>query len=84
MMAAAVAGRGADQRNVVMTNATPIAVITGADEPFVSGDYLTAFPYRNLWERRVFSIPDAGHAPFWERAEIFNPLFERFLTDVLS
>jgi pimeloyl-ACP methyl ester carboxylesterase len=83
MMAAALAGRGADQRNVVTTNATPIAVITGANEPFVSSDYLTAFPYRNLWERRVFSIPETGHAPFWERAEIFNPLFERFLTDVL-
>ena len=83
MIAAAAAGRGADQRHVVMTNATPIAVITGADEPFVSSAYLTTFPYHNLWDRRVFLIPDTGHAPFWERPELFNPLLERFLTDVL-
>ena len=83
MIEAAAAGRGADQRHVVMTNAAPIAVITGADEPFVSNGYLTTFPYHNLWDRRVFLIPDTGHAPFWERPELFNPLLERFLADVL-
>jgi pimeloyl-ACP methyl ester carboxylesterase len=84
MMEAAMAGRGADQRDVVSSNPTPIAVITGADEPFVDNDYLAAFPYRNLWDRKVHVLPDTGHAPFWERPQAFNPLFERFLTDVLK
>ncbi len=83
MMEAAMAGRGADQRDVVASNPTPIAVITGANEPFIDNEYLMAFPYRNLWDRKVHVLADTGHAPFWERPQAFNPLFERFLTDVL-
>jgi len=84
MMEAAMAARGADQRHVVSTSPVPVAVITGADEPFINNDYLLSFPYRNLWDRQVHVIPQTGHAPFWERPQTFNPLFERFLTDVLS
>jgi len=84
MMEAAMAARGADQREVVSTSPVPIAVITGAEEPFISNDYLLSFPYHNLWDRKVHVIPQTGHAPFWERPQAFNPLFERFLTDVLS
>jgi pimeloyl-ACP methyl ester carboxylesterase len=84
MFEAAMAARGADQREVVSTSPVPIAVITGAHEPFVDNTFLTTFPYRNLWDRTVHVIPDTGHAPFWERPQAFNPLFERFLTDVLS
>lgn len=84
MMEAAMAARGADQREVVSTSSVPVAVITGADEPFINNDYLLSFPYRNLWDRKVHVIPQTGHAPFWERPQAFNPLFERFLTDVLS
>jgi len=84
MMEAAMAGRGADQREIVSTCSVPVAVITGANEPFVNNDYLATFPYRNLWDRTVHVIPGTGHAPFWERPQAFNPLFERFLTDVLS
>ena len=84
MMEAAMAARGADQREVVSTSPVPIAVITGANEPFINNDYLATFPYRNLWDRKVHVMPDTGHAPFWERPQAYNPLFERFLTDVLS
>ncbi len=84
MLEAAMAAQGADQRQVVSTSVVPVAVITGENEPFVSNDFLTTFPYRNLWDRTVHVIPDAGHAPFWERPAAFNKLFERFLTDVLS
>ena len=84
MMEAAMAARGADQRQVVATSRVPVAVITGANEPFVNNAFLTAFPYANLWDRAVHVIADTGHAPFRERPQAFNPLFERFLTDVLS
>jgi len=84
MFASAMAFCGADQRRVAETSDVPIAVITGADEPFINNEYLTAFPYNNLWDRKVHSIPGTGHAPFWERPQLFNPLLERFLTDVLS
>jgi pimeloyl-ACP methyl ester carboxylesterase len=84
MFEAAMAARGADQREVVSTSPVPVAVITGANEPFVNNAFLTTLPYRNLWDRTVHVIPETGHAPFWERPQTFNPLFERFLTDVLS
>jgi pimeloyl-ACP methyl ester carboxylesterase len=84
MMEGAMAARGADQREVASTSPVPLAVITGADEPFINNDYLRTFPYRNLWDRKVHVIAETGHAPFWERPQTFNPLFERFLTDVLS
>jgi pimeloyl-ACP methyl ester carboxylesterase len=84
MMAAALAGRGADQRHVVSTSAVPVAVITGADEPFVDNDYLQRFPYRNLWQRHVQVISASGHAPFFDRPREFNAVFERFLADVFG
>jgi pimeloyl-ACP methyl ester carboxylesterase len=79
MMAAALGGRGADQRRVASTSNVPIAVITGADEPFVDNGYLERFPYRNLWERRVHVIGGSGHAPFYEQPADYNALLERFL-----
>lgn len=82
MMAAALSGRGADQRQVVSTSNVPIAVITGTDEPFVDNGYLERFPYRNLWERRVHVIDNSGHAPFYEQPDEFNTLLERFLDGV--
>ena len=84
MLAAVSAGRGVDQREVVANSSVPIAVVTGADEPFINNDYLAQFPYRNLWEARVHVINNTGHAPFWERPEQFNVLFSRFLNDVLA
>jgi len=83
MLAAAMAGRGADQRRVVETNPTPLAVITGADEPFVDNRFLERLAYRNLWDGRVHVLERTGHAPFWERPDAFNTLFARFLGDVL-
>jgi len=84
MLEAALAGRGADQRNVMETNDAPVAVITGANEPFVDNDYLARFPYRNLWTRTVHVIPGTSHAPFWEAPDAFNPLLARFLTDAFG
>jgi pimeloyl-ACP methyl ester carboxylesterase len=81
MMTAALSGRGADQRRVISTSDVPIAVITGADEPFVDNGYLERFPYRNLWERTVHVIEGSSHAPFFERPDRYNVLLERFLDD---
>jgi pimeloyl-ACP methyl ester carboxylesterase len=84
MMAAALAGRGADQRRVAATTKVPIAVISGADEPFVDNDYLRRFPYGNLWDNQVHVIEGAAHAPFIDRPRQFNALFARFLADAFN
>jgi pimeloyl-ACP methyl ester carboxylesterase len=84
MMQAAMSGWGADQRHIVETNATPLAVVSGADEPFVDNDYLRSIAYANLWERQVHVIDEAGHAPFWQAPARFDPILARFLADVLD
>lgn len=57
----------------------PIAVIQGADEPFFDNAYVQGLAWGNLWEGRVHVIPDAGHVPFYEAPEVYNPILARFL-----
>ncbi|HTW27730.1 MAG TPA: alpha/beta hydrolase [Acetobacteraceae bacterium] len=83
MFAAFGAGWGADQLHVVETYDRPVAIISGGEEPFVNNDYLQRIRYANLWDGQVHVLPRLGHAPFWEAPEVFAPLFERFLADVL-
>jgi pimeloyl-ACP methyl ester carboxylesterase len=84
MMQAAMAGWGPDQRHIVETCDLPLAIVSGADEPFVDNDYLRSVAYRRLWENTVHVLDGAGHAPFWQTPEQFNAIFARFLRDVLG
>lgn len=80
MMEAVMRGDGADQRQVVEHDPTPLAIVNGADEPMVNNAYLKLISYKNLWEGKVHLIPDAGHAPFWESPGEFDELLNRFIT----
>lgn len=72
-----ITGRGADQRQVVEQASFPVAIVNGENDPFVRQDYFETLAFRSLWEH-CHVIPDAGHAPFWERPDLFNPLLSRF------
>lgn len=74
-----LAGRGADQLQVVQTSQVPLAIVSGADEHFVNNDYLGKPRYANLWEGVVFIVPGVGHAPFLEAPAVFDPILLRFL-----
>ncbi|XQM34152.1 hypothetical protein DFLDMN_000962 [Cupriavidus sp. H19C3] len=82
MFEAARAGAGVDQRWVVENLPVPVAVVNGADDPFLRLDYLDSLAYANLWEDRCIRLPGARHAPFWEAPEVFNPVLARFLRDI--
>lgn len=82
MMEAAMRGEGANQRQVVEHDPTPLAIVNGADEPMVNNAYLKLIDYKSLWEGKVHLIPDVGHAPFWEAPEPFNELLLRFATSL--
>ena len=58
-------------------------MVSGGDEPFVNNDHLRGIAWANLWEDRVHILNGVGHAPFWEAPDWFDPLFARFLADVL-
>ena len=79
---AARAGEGADQRLAVESSAVPLAVVNGGADRIVNLDYFDEVAYGNLWEGRCHRLAGLGHAPFWEGPNAFNPLLERFLSDV--
>lgn len=83
MIGAVLAGWGTDQLRLAETLDRPLAIVSGADEPFINNDYLQSIRYANLWDGRVHVLPGLGHAVFWEAPQVFDPLFARFLDDVL-
>lgn len=78
----ALSGHVDDQRAIAETSKVPLAIVNGADDPFLNHAYFKTIAYANLWDGKVHSLSGVGHAPFWETPGRFNPLFERFLADV--
>ena len=56
-----------------------IAVVNGAEEPFVDIDFLDGIDWGNLWEGKCHRLDGLWHAPFWEGPAAFDPVLERFL-----
>ena len=75
-------GDGADQRRTVEQAQVPIALVNGANEPIAKLGYLASLNIPELWDGESHVIPGAGHSPFWQAAEAFNPLLARFADDV--
>jgi pimeloyl-ACP methyl ester carboxylesterase len=78
------ANSGPEPRQIVETSPTPLAVVNGGADPIVNLDYVDSIQYANLWDKHCYRLAGRGHAPFWESPEEFNPLLERFLSDVES
>jgi len=77
------AGKGADQKQVVEHAPFPVAVVNGEHDPLVRLSYFETLAYGSLWEQ-CHVIPGAGHAPFWERPDLFNPLLSRYAETVVK
>jgi pimeloyl-ACP methyl ester carboxylesterase len=77
----ALAGVVDDQRRIAETARTPLAIVNGAEDPFLNAAYFDTLRYANLWDGRVHRLAGVGHAPFWEAPALFNPLFERFVLE---
>jgi pimeloyl-ACP methyl ester carboxylesterase len=84
MFAAFLAGKGVNQKKVVEETRIPTAVVNGAADPLVRGDFYEAVRFGNPWENKVHAIEGAGHAPFWAAPDAFNDYLTRFLADVLD
>lgn len=76
------AGVGTDQRWLVENLPVPLAIVNGANDPFLRLDYIDSLQYRMLWEGHAHRVPGAGHASFWQQPEAFNEIAGRFLDDV--
>lgn len=80
MIAKFSGGFGRNQAEIVADpNTPPIAILNGADEPFVNVEFVDAIPVGNLWDGRKHLIEKSGHAPFWDSPKRFDQIFARFL-----
>ncbi|MFD7922141.1 alpha/beta fold hydrolase [Streptomyces sp. NPDC059740] len=81
MFESVLAGEGVDKRQLALTPPVPLAMIDGADDPFVNQQYVDSLPFTSLWRSAVVRIPGAHHAAFAEEPARFNELVRAFLSD---
>ncbi|OTA18794.1 epoxide hydrolase [Xenorhabdus beddingii] len=79
MFEAFLSPQATDQKLLAEASEVPLAIVNGADDPYINFDYIHGLNYQNLWRRRVFNLSGVGHAPFWESPELFNPILVEFL-----
>ncbi len=82
MLSRFVAGTGCNQQEVAVHAPVPLAIVNGADEPFVNNEFVSSLHYDSLWENNVHLIDGIGHAPFWEAPRSFDPYLKRFLASL--
>jgi pimeloyl-ACP methyl ester carboxylesterase len=77
-----LAGVPADERKGVEECDVPVALVNGANDPFVNLDYVGGLAYRNLWDNHCYVLRDAGHAVFLDAPEAFSAILKRFAEDM--
>jgi pimeloyl-ACP methyl ester carboxylesterase len=74
-------GDASDQVNVVEITKVPVAVINGANEPFVNLTYLKTINWSSLWTGQCIEMKGLEHAPFWGNPKEFQVLLNQFVKD---
>jgi pimeloyl-ACP methyl ester carboxylesterase len=80
-IAGLLAGNFADGLQTIEAASVPVALVDGADDPFIDSDYVEGLKFANLWEE-YHQLPDVGHAPFLQAPDVFRPILGRFLAEV--
>lgn len=78
MFGSVVTGQPLDEQAIVATMSMPLAIVNGAEDPFIKHAYFDSLTYASLWSRGIVAIPAAGHAPFLQGPDAFNPLLADF------
>jgi pimeloyl-ACP methyl ester carboxylesterase len=76
------AGANSDQKELAEKSAVPLAIVNGAEDPFVNVKYIEGLAYSNLWDHHCYALRGLGHAPFLTGAEVFNPILAHFIADM--
>ena len=83
LMASMAKNKDANQKTLVENNDTLLCVVLGADERAVNISYvMKEVRYRNLFNQKVYLIPNAGHSAFWDHALEFNQILDEFLSSL--
>jgi pimeloyl-ACP methyl ester carboxylesterase len=75
-------GAISDQKALAEKSPLPIAMVNGADDPFVNVDYVSSLSLANLWDKHGYLLRDAGHTPFLASPAMFDAVLTRFLADM--
>jgi pimeloyl-ACP methyl ester carboxylesterase len=79
MFGSVVAGAPLDERAIVAGLGVPLAIVNGADDPFIRPAYFDTLSAPTLWRGQTLRIPGAGHAPFRQAPAAFNAELAAFL-----
>ena len=82
LFAGLFAGNFTDGVGAVETSSVPVALVDGADDPYVDTDYVDGLKFARLWEARYHVLAGVGHVPFLQAPVLFRSLFSRFLADM--
>lgn len=66
------------QMRVLWSGKVPFAIINGADDPFLDKNYIHRLCNSEGWKHPLVEIENGRHAPFFNKAEEFNAVFEKF------
>lgn len=78
-------GIGADETKIVQEWEHPIAVIAGENDQGINNEYIIKeVKFRNLWRKKVYLIPQAGHAVFMEKPDQFNSILNDFAEEIFN
>lgn len=72
-------GRALDEVDLVAGMRVPLAVLNGAEDPFVNTDYVDGIAYGTLWGDRPVVLPGVGHGAFREAPDLFDDYATRFV-----
>jgi pimeloyl-ACP methyl ester carboxylesterase len=76
-------GIGGNQKEIVEVDDTLLCVIQGENDKGVNNEYIIKkVKYKNLFNKKVHIIKNAGHAVFWEKPEEFNQILSEFLSHI--
>ena len=79
MFGSVVAGAPLDERAIVAGMTVPLAIVNGAEDPFLKPAFFDTLTAPTLWRGAAQRIPGAGHAPFRQTPAAFNALLAAFL-----
>lgn len=67
------------QMRMLCDGTLPLAILNGADDPFLDHGYIDGLEYGRIWSGAPHNIPDGKHAPFFNQPDLFNRSFAAFM-----
>ncbi len=80
-----IKGIGQNELKIVSEWPRPIAVIAGEQDIGINNHYIQHdVRFRNLWNNKVYLVPNAGHAVFMDRPNEFNIILQKFVDEIFQ